>query len=207
MKLSKYVAAIALVSLVSVAGFARNDRRDDGQNQGPNGGGTGPNFPRMEMSDGGMGGGGMMREFSDYVVIFKLAGIPMIMEKYNIQIDKEMLSAREKKLALIEKRMALHDQILTLVNAYTGSADQQAKIIDLIKQMTAIQKQIEDINAAAMARIDQINQNRRTEVDAAVEKWIKLIQTDQTSFNQFVDMMRNRPRMDDAGAGGNGPNR
>ncbi len=205
MKLSKYAVAVALVSLVSVAGFARNDRTDGGQSQtGPNCGGM-PNQPRVEMADNGMGGGGMMREFSDYMVIFKLAGIPVIMEKYNIQIDKEMLSAREKKLTLIEKRMTIHDQILTLVNSYSGTAEQQAKIVELIKQMTAIQKQIDDINAAAMARIDQINQQRRTEVDNAVDKWIKLIQTDQASFTQFVEMMRNRPPMGDNG--GNGPNR
>ncbi len=203
MKYGRLVTALAIVSLVTVGGFARQAQGGNGPNGGA--GPMGGNTPAGEMANaqghqqgpmGGNGPGGMMHEFSDFNVVFDLAGVPVIMEKYNIMIDKEMLNAREKKLTLIDQRRQLHDQIVTLVNSYSGSADQQAKIVDLIKQINKVQNQIEDINVATMDRIRQLNNDRRSEVNTAVEKWIKTIQTDPAAFQKFIDAMRNRPRMD-----------
>lgn len=193
MKSSKFVVAAALVALVTVGGFARQNQ-NRGDNTPQMGAGNGPqgNAPAMRGERDGM-----MSEFSDYMVIFQQAGIPVIMEKYNILIEQEMLNARQKKLDLVQQRMQLHDQIVDAVATYSSNATaaQQTAIIDLVKKVTAIQNQIEDINVSTMQKIDQLNTQRRNEVNAAVDKYIKLISTDPAAFKKFIGGMQNRQHM------------
>jgi hypothetical protein len=129
----------------------------------------------------------------DLGVLGQIAGIDEIHRKYQLQIQRVFLDAKQEALGFYEKQQDLRDKFFDLVDKYKkGSLKERKEIIDVLKQLRENQNKIQVIQERSMEKINTLHQEQKKEMENALESEINKLSANAEEMDKFVEMIKQR---------------
>jgi hypothetical protein len=126
-------------------------------------------------------------------ILGQLAGIDDIHRKYQFEIQRVFLDAKQEALNFHEEQQNLKEKLFDLIEVYEeNSIKNRREIVEILEQLSDNQKKIQAIQEKSMEMIEGLHQEQKKEMEKALEEEINRLSTDEEEMNKFVEMIRRR---------------
>ena len=126
-------------------------------------------------------------------ILDQLAGIDDIHRKYQFEIQRVFLDAKQEALSFHEEQQNLKEKLFDLIEVYEeNSVKNRMEIVEVLEQLSENQKKIQAIQESSMEKIEALHQEQKKEMEKALETEIKRLSADEEEMNKFVEMIRRR---------------
>ncbi|UCB45585.1 MAG: hypothetical protein JSV25_15470 [Spirochaetota bacterium] len=129
----------------------------------------------------------------DVGILGQLAGIDEIHRKYQLEMQRVFLDAKQEALSFYEEQQDLREKFFDLINEYEeSSVKDRREISDLLKQVRENQKKIQVIQESSMEKINALHQEQKKEMEKALEIEINRLSANAEEMDKFIEMIKQR---------------
>jgi len=126
-------------------------------------------------------------------ILDQLAGIDAIHRKYQFEIQRVFLDAKQEALSFHEEQYNLQGKLFDLIEVYEeNSVKDRREIVEILERLSENQKKIQAIQEGSMEKIEALHQEQKKEMEKALEAEINRLSADEGEMNKFVEMIRHR---------------
>jgi uncharacterized protein YdiU (UPF0061 family) len=125
---------------------------------------------------------GLEREFG---VIMHALHLEATVETFRVNVERVMLDAAEKKIALNEKRRETMESLKSLFKKYQSDKTVSKDIVQALKDLNGVRKEIRQINTESMTKIKALRDGLNGDIDKAIDAYLQKLSSNPDELEKL----------------------